>query len=131
MSGPCREESFRVLKQQAKDFKHEPQRELKILLVHGLLHLLGFDHEKSKYYNNLILFESKKLLNHRCCLVADNILVFNISDYYNYVTKNNTKFVTATYKTTLEYDFGKYKDGMVVSNFDFYLFLIICDFCIS
>lgn len=90
-----------------------------------------FDHEKSKYYNNLILFESKKLLNHRCCLVADNILVFNISDYYNYVTKNNTKFVTATYKTTLEYDFGKYKDGMVVSNFDFYLFLIICDFFIS
>lgn len=37
-----------VLKRQAKFFKHTPQRELKILLVHGVLHLLGFDHEKNK-----------------------------------------------------------------------------------
>ncbi len=31
---------------QAKKYKHSPQRELTRLLVHGVLHLLGFDHER-------------------------------------------------------------------------------------
>lgn len=35
-----------VLKSQAREFKHKPELELKILLIHGLLHLLGLDHEK-------------------------------------------------------------------------------------
>jgi probable rRNA maturation factor len=30
---------------QAKKFKHSLNRELQRLLIHGLLHLLGFDHE--------------------------------------------------------------------------------------
>lgn len=37
-----------VLKKQAKQFQHSELYELKVLLVHGLLHLLGCDHEKSK-----------------------------------------------------------------------------------
>ncbi len=34
-----------TLKEQAKSYHHEPELELDVLLVHGILHLLGFDHE--------------------------------------------------------------------------------------
>lgn len=30
---------------QAKEENHPPERELQILLLHGMIHLLGFDHE--------------------------------------------------------------------------------------
>ena len=36
-----------VMRLQAVRFGHRPQRELEILLIHGVLHLLGFDHETS------------------------------------------------------------------------------------
>lgn len=36
-----------VLERQAKEIGHSPKQELQVLLVHGLLHLLGYDHEKS------------------------------------------------------------------------------------
>lgn len=36
-----------VLRRQAKEQKHSLEAELIVLLVHGLLHLLGFDHEES------------------------------------------------------------------------------------
>ena len=29
----------------ADRFAHSPQEELKLLLIHGILHLLGYDHE--------------------------------------------------------------------------------------
>jgi probable rRNA maturation factor len=35
-----------VLKRQAREHGNSDEKELQILLVHGLLHLLGFDHEK-------------------------------------------------------------------------------------
>jgi rRNA maturation RNase YbeY len=35
-----------ILKAQAKEMKNPPQYELDVLLVHGVLHLLGFDHER-------------------------------------------------------------------------------------
>jgi probable rRNA maturation factor len=34
-----------ILKSQAKEQGHTEERELEVLLAHGLLHLLGFDHE--------------------------------------------------------------------------------------
>lgn len=36
-----------VLRKQAKEVGHSDQSELVVLLVHGLLHLLGLDHEES------------------------------------------------------------------------------------
>lgn len=36
-----------ILKKQAKEAGHSDVAELRVLLVHGFLHLLGFDHEKS------------------------------------------------------------------------------------
>jgi rRNA maturation RNase YbeY len=35
-----------TLKKQARELGHKPELELDVLLTHGLLHLLGFDHEK-------------------------------------------------------------------------------------
>jgi rRNA maturation RNase YbeY len=58
-----------ILKKQACFFKHTPQQELKILLIHGFLHLLGFDHEKSKrdalkmaYWETVLLNQSPGLI---------------------------------------------------------------------
>ncbi|MBC7387149.1 MAG: rRNA maturation RNase YbeY [Cryobacterium sp.] len=36
-----------VLEKQADEIGHPAKQELRVLLVHGLLHLLGFDHERS------------------------------------------------------------------------------------
>lgn len=38
--------NYEQAKRQAKTFKHSVHDELVFLLVHGLLHLFGFDHEK-------------------------------------------------------------------------------------
>jgi len=55
----CRE----IVKSNAKKYKKSLIEELQLVLVHGLLHLLGFSHEKEtklKFYENKIL---KKLWN--------------------------------------------------------------------
>src|SRR5208283_2904884 len=47
--------------------------------------LVFLDHDKKEYFPDLLLLESKNLLNDKCVLVADNVLVFKINDYYSYV----------------------------------------------
>jgi len=40
----CFPEAFR----QAKRFKHSLKKELAVLLIHGILHLVGYDHREKK-----------------------------------------------------------------------------------
>jgi probable rRNA maturation factor len=37
-----------LAKEQARQAKHSLEKEIKVLLVHGLFHLLGYDHQKNK-----------------------------------------------------------------------------------
>lgn len=43
-----------VLKKQAKQQAHSVDQELLYMMIHGLLHLLGYDHEKSKAEEKLM-----------------------------------------------------------------------------
>lgn len=45
-------------RRQAKQFKHSVRREITFLIVHGMLHLFGYDHEKSK--DTIKMFELQK-----------------------------------------------------------------------
>ena len=33
---------------QAREFGHKPEQEIQILMLHGVLHLLGMDHERDR-----------------------------------------------------------------------------------
>lgn len=51
-----------VLRSQAKEIGHSVERELDVLLVHGVLHLLGLDHERSqKEAQKMALLENRLL----------------------------------------------------------------------
>ncbi len=51
-----------VMKAQAKELGHPWTHELQVLLAHGILHLLGLDHEKSPKDAKLMARWEKKLL---------------------------------------------------------------------
>ena len=40
--------SYQKAEDQAKEYGHSIEREMKFLFVHGLLHLLGYDHMKKE-----------------------------------------------------------------------------------
>lgn len=48
------------MEEQAKTYGHSPKRELSFLVVHGLLHLLGYDHQTKE--EESIMFAKQELI---------------------------------------------------------------------
>ncbi len=51
------------MKEQAKMYGHTETREIAFLAVHGLLHLLGYDHTKSKEDEEIMFGKQELVLN--------------------------------------------------------------------
>jgi catechol O-methyltransferase len=79
-----------------------------------------FDHAKRQYYSDLLSLEKLGLVDLRTTLIADNVIVFNISDYRQYV-EDSGKFNTVIKYTNVEYnnenDAKVMTDGVVISTY--------------
>lgn len=53
--------SIDTMAKQAKEYNHELELEAKILFVHGLLHILGYDHETKEDLSEMLDLEQKVL----------------------------------------------------------------------
>ena len=58
--------SVEQARRQAKERNHSLKREMVILLIHGILHLLGYDHERSLRQAKIMADLEVKLLNLLC-----------------------------------------------------------------
>lgn len=52
--------SVTKMKQQAKEYGHSEKREMAFLTIHGLLHLLGYDHMTNK--DEEVMFKEQELI---------------------------------------------------------------------
>lgn len=44
---------------QAKEHSHSSEKEMQVLILHGILHILGFDHEEDSDYEEMWKYEEK------------------------------------------------------------------------
>jgi probable rRNA maturation factor len=58
--------SVEQAKRQARERKHSLKKEMVTLLIHGILHLLGYDHERSQREAKIMATLEQKLLSHLC-----------------------------------------------------------------
>ncbi len=58
--------SVEQARRQAKERNHSLKREMVILLIHGILHLLGYDHERSRRQAKIMADLEVKLFNLLC-----------------------------------------------------------------
>lgn len=54
--------SVETATRQAKEYGHSLEREVAFLAIHGLLHLLGYDHELGKVEEDAMRLEEEKIL---------------------------------------------------------------------
>ncbi|MEK7167292.1 MAG: rRNA maturation RNase YbeY [Patescibacteria group bacterium] len=54
---------YQKIKKQAKIFQHSILQELKIILIHGTLHLLGYDHKTKKDWEKMKKIEKEILIS--------------------------------------------------------------------
>ena len=58
--------SVEQAKRQARDRKTSLEIEMVTLLIHGILHLLGYDHERSQRQAKIMATLEQKILSHLC-----------------------------------------------------------------
>ena len=58
--------SVEQARRQAKERKSSLKMEMVTLLIHGILHLLGYDHERSPRQAKIMASLEQKLLSHLC-----------------------------------------------------------------
>lgn len=58
IAGECIFSENKILEQSAK-FGHSPREEFEILLIHSLLHILGFDHENDEDFAKMWQYEKQ------------------------------------------------------------------------
>lgn len=78
------------------------------------------DHDKKQYLTDLLLLEKHNLLLNNTVFVADNVIIFDIKNYKDYVC-DTSKFISKIYYTNLEYnnnnDHTVHADGIIVSKY--------------
>jgi probable rRNA maturation factor len=54
--------SLDAVRRQAKEYKHSFEKELTILLIHGVLHILGYDHSDDNLPQEPMAIRTNKIL---------------------------------------------------------------------